>query len=135
MVKLFMLNNKVSPIVGEWIRKAQDDELSIKAILKEKGAPSTVCFLSQQMAEKFLKAYLINKQREFPKIHHLERLLGLCKEIDRSFKVLNNEAVLLSEYYIETRYPGDYPEGLSWREAEEAYAAALKITDFVMDKI
>ena len=45
--------------IQEWIAKAKDDELSIKAIIKEKAAPSTVCFLSQQMAEKYLKALLI----------------------------------------------------------------------------
>ncbi len=39
----------------EWFRKADDDELSLTVILREGGAPSTACFLAQQVAEKYLK--------------------------------------------------------------------------------
>ena len=40
-------------LAEEWIRKAIDDEKSIKAVLRnESGTPSTACFLFQQMAEK-----------------------------------------------------------------------------------
>jgi hypothetical protein len=42
-------NNKrnLKKIAQEWFLKAQDDELSIQDILKDKeGAASTVCFLS-----------------------------------------------------------------------------------------
>ncbi|MBI2459091.1 MAG: HEPN domain-containing protein [Parcubacteria group bacterium] len=47
-------NKKI--IAARWVRKARDDELNIRSILKHRdGAPSGVCFLSQQMAEKYLK--------------------------------------------------------------------------------
>jgi len=53
-----MQNNK--EIVLEWIKRADNDELNIVSILKHKdGEPSLTCFLSQQMAEKYLKALLI----------------------------------------------------------------------------
>ena len=43
----------------EWLDKANDDYLNAKSILNHKdGAPSGVCFLSQQLAEKCLKALL-----------------------------------------------------------------------------
>lgn len=122
-------------LAGEWIDKAEDDELSIKAILKERGAPSTVCFLSQQMGEKYLKAFLVFNQKSFPKIHHLDRLLELCIEIDGNFKELKEEIILLSDYYIETRYPGGWTEMWSWKEAREAFDGALRIKKFVLDKI
>lgn len=47
--------SKARPNWREWWQKAAEDELSIQAILKENGAPSTACFLAQQMAEKYLK--------------------------------------------------------------------------------
>lgn len=51
-------NNKI--LAGDWFKKAQDDELSCEDILDDRrGAPSTVCFLSQQLAEKRLKGYLV----------------------------------------------------------------------------
>ena len=34
----------------EWFQKGDEDEKSIGAILKNGGASSTACFLSQQMA-------------------------------------------------------------------------------------
>ncbi|MEK6645737.1 MAG: HEPN domain-containing protein [Candidatus Firestonebacteria bacterium] len=51
----------------EWFVKAEEDELSINAILTEKGAPSTACFLAQQMAEKYIKGFLVFHKKEFPK--------------------------------------------------------------------
>ena len=87
------------------------------------------------MAEKYLKAFLVFSKKKFPKIHHLEKLLGMCKAIDGEFKELDNEAVLLSEYYIETRYPGDYPEGFSWDNAKQAYDAAIRIKVFVNERL
>jgi len=41
---------------------------------------------------------------------------------------------ILTTYYFETRYPGDYPE-FSWQDAEQAYDAAKKIKKFVLEKI
>jgi len=118
----------------EWIRKAEEDELSIKVILKENGAPSTACFLSQQMAEKYLKAFLIASNKEFPKIHLLDSLLELCIKIDSNFKELKKEAISLNDYYIDTRYPGDYPE-FGLKEAKQAFDNALKIKEFVLKRI
>lgn len=127
--------NQNELIVGEWFKRAEEDELSINAILEEEGgAPSTVCFLSHQMAEKYLKAFLVAKKKEFPKIHLLDRLLELCVKIDPEFEQLKNEAISLNDYYIDTRYPGDYPQ-FSFKEAKEAFEKALKIKDFVLAKL
>jgi len=122
-------------LTKEWLNKANDDELSVKAILKEEGAPSTVCFLSQQMGEKYFKAFLIFHQRTFPKIHHLDRLLELCIGVDDSFKELKDNVVLLSDYYIETRYPGGWTEEWTWKEAREAFNSVSEIKKFVLDKL
>ncbi len=129
-------NNKENTVlIKEWFDKAKDDELSIEAILKEKGAPSTVCFLSQQIGEKYLKAFLVFNRKTFPKIHHLDRLLELCIGINSDFQELKADVILLSDYYIETRYPGGLTEKWSWKEAREAFDGALRIKKFVLDKI
>lgn len=118
----------------EWILKAQDDWRSAEILLKEDGSPNTICFLCQQTAEKYLKGYLVFEGKEFPKIHDLESLLKLCLKIDPKFKTIKNETKFLSNFYITTRYPGDYPE-LSPKDAEEAFQKAIKIKDFVMERI
>ena len=137
MANNFMENNKsnLRELAGEWFSKAHDDELSSKNILDDKrGAPSTVCFLSQQMAEKFLKGYLVYNEKELLKIHDLDKLIKLCEEIDNSFIEIEDRTKNLSDFYISTRYPGDYPE-FTWSMAEKAFESADIIKKFVLEKI
>lgn len=131
-----MKNQKnIEELAKEWFLKANDDELSAKDILSDKeGASSTVCFLSQQMAEKYLKGFLVFSGKRFPKIHDLDKLVRLCGEAESEFKKIKNEAKYLTDFYIATRYPGDYPE-FFWRDAEKAFRFAIKIKDFVLNKI
>ncbi|MEW6007370.1 MAG: HEPN domain-containing protein [bacterium] len=49
-------------------------------------------------------------------------------------KELHSNLIILNRYYIETRYPGDYPE-FSWQEGEQAYESARKIKEFVLQLI
>lgn len=130
-----MKNKSIKPITGEWLRKAQNDEFAVQAIIKENVSYEVACFLAQQVAEKCLKAYLAEHDKRIPKIHQLEKLLGDCKLIAKDFSSLNEEAIVLSEYYIETRYPGDYPEDTTKALALESLAMALKIKDFVYKKL
>ena len=119
----------------EWIKKAIDDELNARSILTHRdGTPSCACFLSQQMAEKYLKAFLVHKKKWFPKIHPLDKLVELCGKLDSSFEELKESAIFLTEFYVPVRYPGDCPE-FSWRDAEEAFEAAERVKDFVLNKI
>jgi HEPN domain-containing protein len=127
-------NKKNPQLAKEWFLRAQDDELSIKDILEDRqGSPNTVCFLSQQMAEKYLKGFLVFHRKRFPKIHHLDKLLNLAKKIDAQFENLRKEAEELSEFYITARYPGDYPQ-FTFKEAEKAFKGALKIKEFILRK-
>ncbi len=122
-------------VVQEWILKAECDDISSEALLSSKGgSPNTVCFLSQQMAEKYLKGYLVYAGRDFPKIHQLDRLVKLCKEIDEDFQNIKEECEYLSAFYVTTRYPGDYPD-FDWKVAENAFSKAEKIKKFVLSKI
>ena len=87
------------------------------------------------MGEKYLKAFLIFNQKAFSKIHHLDRLLELCIGVDDSFEKLKDNVILLSDYYIETRYPGDWTEEWTWKEARRAFDSVLEIKKFVLDKL
>ena len=141
MVKSFMAKNikntkeNFKQLAEEWFLKAKDDELSARDILNDReGAPSTVCFLSQQMAEKFLKGFLIYGGLEFLKIHDLEKLINLCEKTKISFEEIRDDARELSAFYVATRYPGDYPQ-FTWSQAEKAFVSAEKIKKFVLESI
>jgi len=119
----------------EWIKKAADDELNAKSILTHRdGAPSGVCFLSQQIAEKYLKALLVFHQKPFLKVHDLLDLETRLLETEPDVKTLHQGLVSLNRYYIETRYPGDYPD-FSWQDADEAFKSASNIANFVKQRI
>jgi len=122
-------------LAKEWFLRSQDDEAAIKSMFKSGDWPANVvCFLSQQMAEKILKGFLIFHGIRFPKTHLLEELLRVCKEVDQSFGELEQETRYLSDFYISTRYPGDYPS-FSFDDARIAFQEASKIKDFVFKKV
>ncbi len=118
----------------EWERVARDDEEMIKIGLKENSSPNPLCFHAQQMAEKFLKGFLAYHKQPPVKVHQLDQLLVACERIDPLFKELTDAILYLNEFYIETRYPGDYPE-FTTEDAKQAYAHSLEIAEFVRSKI
>lgn len=65
-----------------------------------------VCFHAQQSAEKYLKARLFDAAVPFAKIHDLEKLLNDLLPIEPSWISLRNEAIVLSSFAVEFRYPG-----------------------------
>lgn len=119
----------------EWLKKAADDKLFAASILKHRDAPpSGACFHAQQAAEKLLKAFLVFYKKWYPRIHEVDALWELCREIDGSFDDIKDDVLFLTEFYTEARYPGDYQEH-SWEEAEKSFAAALHIEEFILNKI
>ena len=127
------MSDNFEKLAREWFLRAEDDWLSAKDILNDKeGAASTVCFLSQQIVEKYLKGYLVYKGVEFPKIHDLDKLVELCKALDGSFLKIKKEAQELTDFYVAARYPGDYPQ-FTWENAENAFVSAEKVRNFVSD--
>ena len=119
----------------EWLKKVTDDRLFAASILKHRDAPpSGVCFHAQQVAEKSLKAFLVFHKKWFPKIHEVDALWEMCREIDGSFDQIKEDILFLTEFYTEVRYPGDYQE-YSWEEAEKSFDAALHIEEFILNKI
>lgn len=130
-----MPKNRRKILAEEWFKKARDDYKSAKVVLEEGGYYGTTCFLSQQMAEKYLKGFLIGSGGKIVKIHDLIKLLNECKKISKEFAELEDECILLNDYYIETRYPLDMPIDYSKKEAKEALTAAESIGKFVLSKI
>jgi len=88
----------------KWIEKARDDLKKAKDNFRI-GHYDLASFLCQQAVEKSLKAVLIERKNEFPKIHDLVRL-GKLVELDEKFADKLKELTLI---YIYTRYP-DIPE-------------------------
>lgn len=130
-----MPKNNRKLLADEWIKKARDDHKSAKVVLEEGGYYGTTCFLSQQMAEKYLKGFLVYSGWKLEKMHDLIKLLNECKKILPDFNDLMNGCILLNGYYIETRYPLDTPIDYSKKDAREALMAAENIGKFVVKNV
>ncbi|MFA6047920.1 MAG: HEPN domain-containing protein [Parcubacteria group bacterium] len=125
----------ITEYVKNWFKRADEDLELIEILLKEESfSPNPVCFHAEQAAEKYLKGFLAYRDLHVRKIHDLEILIEDCEKIDQTFKILQDSAKSLNQFYIESRYPDDYIE-FSIQDAEEAYEAAKKIKDFVLSKI
>ncbi|TSC62533.1 MAG: HEPN domain-containing protein [Parcubacteria group bacterium Gr01-1014_48] len=126
-----MLHN-IGKDYPQWFHKADNDERSVRAVLKE-GAPPTACFLAQQMAEKYLKGLLVYHDVEFFKVHDLLALMTALFEVEPGIVNVKDDLMVLNRYYIETRYPDDIGE-LLVEECQRAFEAALRIKEFVLKK-
>ncbi len=123
--------SKKLPLHEEWLKKVEEDEFAGKEILEARLFPAPACFHFQQMAEKSLKALLVYYEKEFPKVHDLVVLATMVEPMAPKIVDHKSNLAFLNHYYIETRYPGDYPE-ISLHECREAQAAALNIKEFVL---
>lgn len=125
----------ITEYVKNWLQRADDDLKLIEIVLKEPSfSPNPLCFHAQQSVEKYLKGFLAHNDLHARKIHDLEALVGDCAKIDKSFEELQNDARFLNQFYIESRYPDDYTQ-FSPDKAKEAYEIAIKIKNFVLEKI
>ncbi len=111
----------------EWVRKAEID-FKTASHLYQSGPDFTAgaAFHSQQAAEKYLKAFLVLHQIEFQKTHDIKTLLKLAGKADVNIPQILMEAVFLTPYGVEYRYPGDYPE-VTRSDAEKALSLAESV--------
>ena len=120
----------VREFVQQWLTQAENDFGAAQLMLSEGKYLSLVGFHSQQAAEKFLKAFLVEHQIEFPKTHEIRDLLSLVAQVDRRLAESLRSASALSPYGVDIRYPGDLPE-LSLEQAKTAVELAALVREQV----
>lgn len=119
----------------DWLEKGNHDLEDAKRLLKNSGYTDTICFHAQQAVEKYLKGYLVYKRINPRNIHHLEELAKDCAKFDKEFLKLLDECLILTRYYIETRYPPLIPIEYTKEEAREAIKIAQEIVGFVKERL
>ena len=70
----------MNELLLEWVDKAERDFATAERELRARKFINydAVCFHAQQMAEKYLKAFLFKNGVDFPRTHNLRELLELC---------------------------------------------------------
>ena len=119
-------------IVNEWVCKADADMAVAEHLLSDETAfPNAITFHCQQAAEKCLKALLTRWDIEFPKTHVLAHLIGLVETRDAALATSLLDAIVLTPYGVELRYPGDRPDA-SPEEARQAVRLARRVRDAIL---
>ena len=119
--------DKVILVIREWVRKAENDlRTAVHTLEMEDDCPTdTVCFHAQQCVEKYLKAFLIFEEIDFPKTHDIGKIAALLPtRIHVPLTV--EEQIHLTNYATVMRYPGDYFP-ISMTEAKKAVRLARRV--------
>ena len=118
--------------IGKWIAKAEEDfDLARYLLETRKSFLNAIGFHAQQAAEKYLKAYLVFVQVDFPKTHSIERLLTIVAASNSELAGSLDGAVALTDYGVEVRYPGELP-ALSLEQAQHAVKLAGAVRKAVL---
>jgi HEPN domain-containing protein len=119
-------------LVGQWLHKADTDLEAAESLLASGRSllyPS--CFHSQQAAEKYLKGFLVRNRIDFPRTHDLKELLDLAEPVNSNLARSLQDAIVLTRYGVEVRYPGDMPEP-TVAEAQEALRLAQSVRKAIL---
>jgi len=121
-----------------WLEQAEADYSSLRILLNAKKY-DLVCFLSQQVAEKALKAFLFSRGEEMIFSHSIIKLCDLAAASDRAFAQLKKEIKGLTSYYVEARYPNALEEiparFFDKKDAEQAIKMAESTLEAVKAKL
>lgn len=106
--------------VQQWLDKARKDLATGEILLREEFEDyENAGFHAQQAAEKFIKAFLVRHQIQFPKSHDIALLRQIVARVDSKLAEKMATADALTPYGVEFRYPGDLPS-VSRDEGETA---------------
>ncbi len=114
---------------GKWASYAEEDLRLAKHALKiSSSCPyRLIAYHAQQCAEKYLKAYLVFKEVDFPYTHNIRNLMQFCLG---NWTVEISDADQLTPYAVTTRYPG-VDDRVTRKDATDALEMAIKVRKVV----
>ena len=118
----------------EWLAHARTDLRAAALLRSDASLRTQACFHLQQGAEKALKAVLLSRGQGFPRTHNLRLLLDLLAQVEADAPPSVQEAVSLTPYAVETRYPG-IGDAISDAEFASAQVTATATIDWAAGQI
>jgi HEPN domain-containing protein len=121
-------------LTQEWVDKAEGDFLTATREARVRKSPNydAVCFHCQQCVEKYVKAFLQERNQPFRPIHDLIELLELCLLHDGTFELQRELLESLNRYAVLVRYPG---ESGTKDDAKNALSATKTLRTFIRQKL
>ena len=125
----------IADFVQQWLKKANLDLQAARLLCAGELDDYFVSgFHAQQAVEKYIKAFLVRHQIEFPKTHDIRRLRQLvaCRDVTLAERL--ERADVLTPYGVDMRYPEDF-EIVLQKHAEEAVALAEWVKAEILTEI
>jgi len=120
-------------VTAEWAERGEGDfTVAQREMRTDDPLYNVVCFLCQQCAEKYLKAFLEEHDTPFENTHDLVMLLDLGAGKVPELESRKHELAYLSPFAIASRYPGIQTDR---RTAEKAYEIAQQVRSIVRVKL
>ncbi|MBF0629447.1 MAG: HEPN domain-containing protein [Magnetococcales bacterium] len=105
------MNGRNCDYCREWLKKADNDLITAQSVLAlEHGPTDTPCFHAQQAVEKAMKGLLTFHGMAFGRTHDLLVLFDLVVPFLPELVRLEEKLGAMSDYAVESRYPGDAME-------------------------
>jgi HEPN domain-containing protein len=125
------MQSERNPRYKDWLNQAKED-LKWGYDSAKTGHFGGACFLSQQCAEKALKALAFFRGFSDVRSHSIKKIsesLGINGEIHKA-------SLKLDQYYISTRYPDSVPEGHPAEFFDDEMAAsALQLAEMIIQRV
>ena len=120
-------------VLQQWLDKGKNDLRSAEYLstMHHPTPDEIICYLCQQSAEKYLKAFIFSHDIEPDKTHDLEDLLEVCQKYNTEFSTLFSKVYVLTSYAVLPRYPNDL--GITGEDVKTALDYAKSIQEFVMN--
>ncbi len=116
-----------------WLQfSAEDLDVARRLLTDRLSAPRHVCWLSQQAAEKALKAALVLEEIDFPYTHDLNVLRNLLPD-SWILQADHSELADLTEWAVEARNPGEWPEATETDAIRAEVQASLVLDSVVLE--
>lgn len=126
---------KNSELAEAWLRRAVSSlEKAKVGKISDAIFYEDLCFDCQQAVEKAFKALLIARNVAFPKTHSLNLLIAMINRQNIQVPHEITETVILNDYAVETRYPGEY-EAVTEIEYQTAVDLAIKVIQWVKERL
>lgn len=118
-----------------WLAYAKSDLRAAQTLVDESDLTSVATFHCQQCIEKSLKALLVLKAQDVPRIHDLVTLHKRTSAVF-ALPIEAMDLIQVNDAYIDTRYPND-AEAVSRRfpseqKAGEFVSLAAKVYEFAL---
>lgn len=128
-------SSRDSRIYTDWLIYAESDLAAASMLRHNKKTLLLSAFHSHQAIEKALKAYMLNQKGYAPDGHNIIYLCKTAARDNAGFTDKLDECIELNNYYIQTRYPPDFPLDIDKAKAKKLARFAKEIYVFTLNEL